>query len=949
MLKRIFLFVLVISFGISLLIFKSYNYKSYSSFNRNDQENEESPEKKKQTAIERSEYFFSILRDPRTNSIPENIREKEIAFASRLPKSEERLAKGLNALAFNWKEAGPFDLGGRTRAIVVDLSDGTNKTIIAGGVSGGIWKSTDRGITWLFKSNTASILSITSIAQDPRAGFQNNWYAVGGEFDGNSARSRGGNASFYGGGFYRSTDNGENWNLVATNLTAPNGISWNSRLSYASKLIVSPTSGNIFVCSNSGFILKSTDKGNTWTDNFGDLNGHYYTDILANKNGVMVSYLSQLSPTGTNQTAPGLYKSTNDGLTWADITPVDFPTSSSRSVMAFGTSNPNIIYTLTNTGNKIGSTSKDDVRLFKINISSGSSTDLSANLPDFTGTRAGYMDTQNDYNMAIAVHPNNENIVFIGGTNLFRSLDGFATKLVSPTNDPKINWIGGYGYTQFFFYPGLHPDIHTIVFDQDDPIGIWVGHDGGISYAPDPTTTNYTTFFPWVDRDNLYNVTQYYTMAISSITNDTRIFGGTQDNGSPFFRWNGTNATSSTDITTGDGAYSYLGTTYAYGETQNGDVTRFGYTNGDPNRFDWATVTPSGASGMKFVNPFVIDPENENYMYYIASNLLWRNNSLSSIPLYSSATTVGWTSIELKLPNNDPQLPAGYSFSTLAVSRTPANILYLAASLTTGQPKIYKMSNSKTATTATNITPPYSTSAVPNGSYIHGIAINPDDANEVLVVLANYNVNSLWYTSNGGSSWSDVEGNFSEASVRSATILPTTGNNKVYLIATSVGVYSASQMNGTSTVWTQEASTVMGKVVVEYITSRKSDGTVVAATHGRGAFVGKYTPTGIENVNSIPNDFKLEQNYPNPFNPTTVISYQLASPSTSRSGLSAVSDVKLQVFDILGKLVATLVNGKVEAGIHKVEFNASKLVSGVYIYKLETKNFSSAKKMILMK
>jgi len=70
MFKRIFLFVLVISFGISLLIFKSYNYKSYSSFIRNEGENEESPEKKKQTAIERSEYFFSILRDPRTNSIP---------------------------------------------------------------------------------------------------------------------------------------------------------------------------------------------------------------------------------------------------------------------------------------------------------------------------------------------------------------------------------------------------------------------------------------------------------------------------------------------------------------------------------------------------------------------------------------------------------------------------------------------------------------------------------------------------------------------------------------------------------------------------------------------------------------------------------------------------------------------------------------------------------------
>ncbi|NJD21159.1 MAG: T9SS type A sorting domain-containing protein [Melioribacter sp.] len=931
MFKRIFLFVIVISFGISLLIFKSYNYKSYTSFNGSDRENEESPGKKKQTAIERSEYFFSILRDPKTNSIPVNIREKEIEFASRLPKSEERLAKGLNALAFNWKEAGPFDLGGRTRAIVIDLSDGTNKTIIAGGVSGGIWKSTDKGLTWTFKSSKSSILSVTSIAQDPRPGFQNYWYAVGGEFDGNSARSRGGSANYYGGGFYKSTDNGETWNSVSTNLTAPNGVSWNSMFSYASKVVVSPTSGNVFVCSNAGVILKSTDKGTSWSTIWGQQNDHYYADLIFNKNGVMVSYLSQLSPSGANQTAPGLFKSTNDGLTWTDITPVDFPTSSSRSVMAFGTSNPDVVYTLTNTGNKIGSTTKDDVRLFKINISTGTSTDLSANLPDFTGSRAGYMDTQGDYNMAIAVHPNNENIVFIGGTNLFRSLDGFATKLIS---DPKTNWIGGYGYTQSFFYPGLHPDIHTILFDQEDPIGIWVGHDGGISFAPDPTTTNYSTFFPWVDRDNYYNVTQYYTMAISPTSGDTRIFGGTQDNGSPFFRWDGTNASSSSDETTGDGSYSYLGTQFAYGSTQNGSVLRLGYNgNNNPDQsVNWSTITPDGATGMKFVNPFAVDPNDENYMYYIASNLLWRNSSLSTIPNYiQDKTTVGWSSINL-------QIPAGYSFSTLAVSRTPSNILYLAASHTSAQPKIYKMSNSTTATTATNISSNLTTDATA-GSYVHGIAINPDDANEVLVVISNYGVKSLWYTSNGGSSWSDVEGNISVPSIRSATILPTSGGNKVYLIATSVGVYSSSQMNGTGTVWTQEGSNVIGNVVVEYITSRKSDGTVVAATHGRGAFVGKYTPTGIENVNSIPNDFKLEQNYPNPFNPTTAISYQL----------SAVSDVKLKVYDTLGKEVATLVDGKMEAGNHKVEFNAAKLASGVYIYKLETKNFSSAKKMILMK
>ncbi|MEW6701136.1 MAG: sialidase family protein, partial [Bacteroidota bacterium] len=677
--KIFFLFVLFTSFGLSLIFFRPSNSISNSSFIKNKEEEEKYLKKKEQTAIERNEYFFMLLRDPGTNSIPENIREKEIAFASTLPKSEERLAKGLNAHEFNWKEAGPFDVGGRTRALVVDISN--NNTIIAGGVSGGIWKSTDKGVTWSFKSSKSSILSVTSIAQDTRPGFQNIWYAVGGELDGNSAMARGGNAFFYGGGFYRSTDNGESWSLVKYNnsLYNPNGTSFNSIFSVSSKVLVSPTTGSVFVASNSSAIFKSTDGGSTWIypPALGKLNDHYYVDIIVNKNGVLVASLSQKGWSGTGQTSvPGIYKSVDDGVYWQSITPSEFPTEYYRTVMAFGTSNPNVVYTLTNTGNKIGSTKKDDVRLFKINISTGTANELTVNLPDFSPSSRSYIDTQVNYNMAIAVHPNDENIVFIAGTSLFRSLDGFATK---PTNQ-KINWIGGYNPTTFY-YPQLHPDIHTIVFDQESTPGIWVGHDGGISYAQDATVTNYDTYFPWYDRDNLYNVTQYYTMAISPTSGDTRIFGGTQDNGTPLFRWNGTNATSSRDATSSDGSYAYIGSQtlngkiYSYGSTQNGVVIRFGTdSNGDIDRTDWSVITPSGAAGKKFINPYTVDPDNENYMYYIAGNILWRNSSLSSIPEHNQdSTSQGWSSINL-------QIPAGYSFSTIAVSRTPASILYLAAS-----------------------------------------------------------------------------------------------------------------------------------------------------------------------------------------------------------------------------------------------------------------------------
>jgi len=119
----------------------------------------------------RADYFFNMLRDPATNSIPKNIRAMELQFAKMLPKSEDRLKKDKNAKIATWAEAGPYDVGGRTRALAFDLND--SQTILAGGVSGGIWKSTNGGGSWTMKSSVTGQLAVTSIAQDPRPGYRN--------------------------------------------------------------------------------------------------------------------------------------------------------------------------------------------------------------------------------------------------------------------------------------------------------------------------------------------------------------------------------------------------------------------------------------------------------------------------------------------------------------------------------------------------------------------------------------------------------------------------------------------------------------------------------------------------------------------------------------------------------------------------------------------------------
>ena len=86
-------------------------------------------------------------------------------------------------------------------------------------------------------------------------------------------------------------------------------------------------------------------------------------------------------------------------------------------------------------------------------------------------------------------------------------------------------------------------------------------------------------------------------------------------------------------------------------------------------------------------------------------------------------------------------------------------------------------------------------------------------------------------------------------------------------------------------------------------------------------------------------EYSLGQNYPNPFNPTTTIEFALPQSN----------NVRLIVYDLLGRVVAELVNGELNAGYHKINFNASNLSSGIYFYSLKTGDFSSVKKLVLLK
>ena len=121
--------------------------------------------------------------------------------------------------------------------------------------------------------------------------------------------------------------------------------------------------------------------------------------------------------------------------------------------------------------------------------------------------------------------------------------------------------------------------------------------------------------------------------------------------------------------------------------------------------------------------------------------------------------------------------------------------------------------------------------------------------------------------------------------------------------------------------------------------SSSSNGGLTWRLFSRQAYTWSQGVTGVENEFNSVSDYRLSQNYPNPFNPSTSINFSIPNKA----------NVSLKVFDLLGSQIAELVNGEIEAGSYEVSFDASKLVSGVYFYKIQSENFSETKKMILLK
>ncbi|HKJ32113.1 MAG TPA: hypothetical protein VKA34_09810, partial [Balneolales bacterium] len=722
-LRRLLYTALLLGFGFGFFFLVKPDFTTNHSV-RKEKVGKEHEQEKEKSNKRREEYFFRMLRNPATNSIPKNVRASELAYARHLMNWQQmnvRYSSSSTASvtnAYTWSQAGPYDVGGRTRALSIDINNSSH--IVAGGASGGIWESKDAGQTWSLRNTANQNLSVTDVVQDPLN--PQVWYYSSGEYDNSMS------TPYKGTGIYKSTDNGDSWQVLSST-QVPSDTSYYSPYQYISKIAISPTTGTLFLASNNFGIYSSTDGGQSFTHLLGSSNDHNYTGLAVSKNGYILVALSADGFSSTPINAAGLYLSTDDGQTWKNITPSGFPSYFERTVIAFAPSQPNIAYTMTYDGSTTKSQSK--ITFYKLTFKGDtlySADNRSANIPNYGG-KVGQFNVQNNYNMVISVKPDNPDFVVIGATNLFRSKDGFSTK---PTQD--YGWIGGYDTANNISgYPGQHPDEHIAVFDPSNPNHVWLGSDGGVSYTSDITTTS-TSGDPvnWISENHGYLVSQFYMISMKKDSTDNTLLGGAQDNGSPFFKASTNLSSTSLDVSSGDGIYAYLGTNYGYAGSDNGTVYRNKYdSNGDITiNTPYTDVTPPNASNQLFVTPYTIDPKAENIMYYLAGDSLWRNTHVTG----SSPKNYWYTVSKLKAPSQ-------YVLSSLNVSHKPAHILYVGASTTNMQsttdlPIVYRIENSDTSSTVIN----RGSSQFPAGAYISDIAVNPMDANKIMVIFSNYNV-----------------------------------------------------------------------------------------------------------------------------------------------------------------------------------------------------------------
>ncbi|MFQ3350110.1 MAG: hypothetical protein ACI87X_000903, partial [Candidatus Arcticimaribacter sp.] len=800
-----------------------------------------------------NEQIYDLTIDPATG---EHNYESKLDVQEQIQRDiySDRYAVPGQSVSTPWYEIGPKNAAGRSRAAVWDLTDGGGTRVIAGGVSGGLWKNND--ITnpeqvWTRVLGVPGNLAVSVIVQDPNN--TNVLYAGTGE------SYTGGDAT--GNGIYKSTDGGSNWFVVfgrgagSTTVTtsfsppitlvegnfavndiilydhdqnagtdaqvfAAIGTIWHSR-STLTYLDSDPGSYGLF---------KSADAGSTFTKITSINNGFnpdQINDLEVQKFGTLNRIW--LSTTRLNWTSVngGRFWSSDDGTNFTQANPTfpAFPTTSAvtrnRTEIAPSQIDTDTHYVLIQTSNTSSSTADYPSIPIIYKTTDNFSTftyveppiDSDQGIPNYDFTRG-----QSFYDLEIEVDPTNDDILYVGGIDWFRSQNGGTSwsQITKWSNNPNLNTLS---------CSAVHADQHGLYFKPGDPNKAIVVNDGGVAYSSSLSTASDTSTFG--DREKELITLQFYTAAQSptDFAGFDFIVGGTQDNGTWAIIESNNNKTNGTEVQGGDGAATVFdqvgGDYYISNYIYNNSIQRAGFTaegawQGHVNLSNLLPSIPLNEGD--FINPAALDSNQDNYFSCAGTGKirvitgLERDGTIQTFLINFSGTR---------------------HVTSLEVSRHTTNTTTLFVGLSDGE--VLKITNAgvQGASTISSVH-----SQAGSVSDIH-IGETEDD---VYLTYFNYGIaNNIVYTDDGFTTSSNKEGDLPDFPVLSILNNPYVEDEVI--IGTELGIWRTANFTNANPTWVS-AYTGMSDVPVYDMDFRgvsALDNRVVAASYGRGIYTGSFT------------------------------------------------------------------------------------------------------------
>lgn len=617
----------------------------------------------------------------------------------------------------------------------------TNPNVIfIGSPSGGLWRSDNNGQTWNCLSDNLPTLGVSAIVVDYVN--PNIIYIGTGDRDASDAPGL---------GVMKSTDAGRTWSQ------ANNGMGDVT----VAKIIMDPKNNNVLYAATSSGIYKTTDGGVTWVLK----SSGYYKDIVFKPFEPNIIYASR---------SGGFYRSENSGDTWKRIFSGLLP--SGREVIGVSKANPNYVYCLL--------TNQRSFKGLYLSTDSGLNFTNQSTTPNIMGYQWNGSDDggQAWYDLCFAVDPKNENILYVGGVNVFKSTDAGKTW--------KINshWVGSHA-------PAVHADHHVL---KISPINnyLYDGNDGGIYYTNDGGST-------WNNVSSGLAISQVYRIGQSATVKDL-VINGYQDNGTSVYEngvWK--------SVIGGDGMdclVDYSDSDCRYGELYYGSIKQT--TNGTY----FHSIAGNGILGINeegdWVTPFILHETDPNTMFIGYENI-WRSKNVKS---YS----VSWKNISSVITN-----PNHSKIKVVEQSPANTNILYFARA----DSKLFRSDNVNSSS------PEWKQLGNAPYSLITDIEADPNNENIVYATFAN---NRIYESTDKGDSWTNITGNLPQVSLN--CIIYDKNSDQGLYVGTDIGVFYKNAFLKDWVLFNNgfPASARVTDLGIYHDNDNPSNSVIRASTYGRG-------------------------------------------------------------------------------------------------------------------